>query len=577
MDMNYKVKYEQWLDSPIIDSETKDELRAIAGDEKEIEDRFYKDLEFGTGGLRGIIGAGSNRMNYYTVGKATQGLAHYIIKQGKEAMDKGVVIAYDSRRMSREFADRVALVLNANGIKAYVYSELQPTPVLSFSVRELRATAGIVVTASHNPPQYNGYKVYWDDGGQIPPQRAEEIIQEIQAIENLEQILTISKVQAVKQGLFNVIGEEVLKKYIDLVAGLCVNPELVKEMGQELKIIYTPLHGAGNKPVRRVLNHIGFGNLAVVPEQELPDPDFSTVDYPNPEERKAFELAINMGERDGADIIIGTDPDCDRVGAVVKDRKGEYVILSGNQIGALLVDYILRGMARKGILPQNGKIIKTIVTSEMGRQIAKSYGVGTIDTLTGFKFIGEKMKEFEENGHHVFLFGYEESYGYLAGDFVRDKDAVIASMLICEMAAYYESRRMSLYEGLIELWDKYGYYQEELVSMQMEGREGMERIGAIMGEFRTNPPKELNDIEITIIADYKEGKEYNLIESTTSPIELPNSDVLRYTLADGSWFCIRPSGTEPKVKLYFSVVGKNIEDAKGRMDNLISAVMARVQ
>lgn len=577
MSMDYRKKYQQWLQSSYIDDATKEELVSIAENEKEIEDRFYKDLEFGTGGLRGVIGAGSNRINKYTVRKATQGLANYINKQGKAAAEAGVVIAYDSRRMSSEFAKETALVLNANGIKSYLYSELQPTPILSFSVRELNATAGVVITASHNPPQYNGYKVYWSDGGQIPPERAEEIIKEINAVDSFDKIVTMDQKEAEDKGLLCWIGEEVLKKYIDRVKGLCVNPQLVKEWGKDLKIIYTPLHGSGNKPVRRVLKEVGFEQVAVVPEQEMPDPNFSTVSYPNPEEKEAFNLAIEMAKRDGADIIIGTDPDCDRVGAVVKNREGDYIVLTGNQVGSLLVDYILGAKKQKGDLPQNGVIIKTIVTSEMGREIAKSYGIETIDTLTGFKFIGEKINEFEKTGEHSFIFGYEESYGYLAGDFVRDKDAVIASLLVCEMAAYYKSRGMSLYEGLVELWEKYGYYNEVLKSINMEGKEGMERIKAIMDELRSNPPKQLNDVKVARIEDYLESKAYNLSEDKTEDIVLPVSNVLRYILADGSWFCVRPSGTEPKIKLYFSVIGKDMKDGQKKMDGLIDSVMKRIR
>lgn len=577
--MEYMERYHQWLNSPIIDDGTKEELRKIADDEREIEDRFYKDLEFGTGGLRGIIGAGSNRMNCYTVGKATQGFANYIIKQGKEAMDRGVVIAYDSRRMSPEFAERVALVLNGNGIKAYLYNELQPTPLLSFSVRELNTIAGAVITASHNAPQYNGYKVYWEDGAQVALDRADAIIHEINDIEDFGQIKVMPKEKALKEGLLNIIGEEVVKKYVDRVIGLAPNPQLIEEMGDELKIIYTPLHGSGNKLVRRVLKEIGFKNVRVVPEQELPDPDFTTVGYPNPEERRVFELAIEMARNNGndADIILGTDPDCDRVGVVVKDSEGEYVVLTGNQVGALLTDYILKTLKETNKLPQNGTIIKTIVTSKMGEKIAKSYGVEVMDTLTGFKFIGERIEEFEKTGAHTYIFGYEESYGYLAGDFVRDKDGVSTSMLICEMAAYYKSQDISLYEGLVKLWEKHGYFCDGQKSLEVEGIEGMERISELMDDLRKDPPKELAGIEVEVIEDYQKSQSYNLMEGTTSTLKLPVSDVLRYTLIDESWFAIRPSGTEPKVKLYFSVVDKNLEASKKRMENLMRAVMERIE
>ncbi|MFS8500876.1 MAG: phospho-sugar mutase [Caldicoprobacter sp.] len=576
--MDYRERYRLWMESPVIDKATKEELATIAHDEKELEDRFYKDLEFGTGGLRGIIGAGSNRMNKYTVRRATQGLANYIKKQGSRAMNRGVVIAYDSRRMSKEFALETALVLNANGIKTYLYDELQPTPVLSFSVRELGAIAGVVITASHNPPAYNGYKVYWEDGGQVPPSRSEEIIKEVYAVERFEDIKIISREEAETRGLFHIIGEDVLSRYIERVKQLCINKELVKEVGKDLKIVYTPLHGTGNKPVRRVLGELGFKNVMVVPEQELPDPEFRTVKYPNPEEPEAFALAIELAQKQGADIIIGTDPDSDRLGVVVKNREGKYVVLTGNQLGALLVNYVLGSLQRAGRLPRNGAIVKTIVTSEMGREIARSYGIETVDTYTGFKFIGEKIKEFEEAGDKVFLFGYEESYGYLAGDFVRDKDGIIASMLACEMAAYYKSRGMTLYDGLMELWERFGYYHETQKSVYLEGREGMEKIKAIMESFRQNPPLEVGGIKVDVIRDYKELKAYHLQEDKVLPIPMSQtSDVLRYTLVDGSWFALRPSGTEPKIKFYFSTVGKSLQDAEEKMNRLVNGVMARIE
>jgi len=574
--MEYRKRYQKWMESSVIDEETKKELSMIADNEKEIEDRFYRELEFGTGGLRGVIGAGSNRVNKYTIGKATQGLANYIKKEGQEAMKRGVVIAYDSRKMSRELAEHSALVLNANGIKSYLFEELEPTPILSFSVRELQATAGIVITASHNPPQYNGYKVYWDDGGQIPPDRADSIIREINEIEDFEQIQLISKEQAKQAGLFVLIGEDILQRYINRVKALSINSQLVREMGKDLKIIYTPLHGTGNKPVRRVLKELGFQNVTVVSEQELPDPNFSTVVSPNPEEAEAFKLAIQLAEKEGADIIIGTDPDCDRVGVVVKNKQGQYVVLTGNQTGALLVHYILSAKKEAGTLHSKGRIIKTIVTSEMGREIAKSYGIETIDTLTGFKFIGEKIKEFEEDGDKEFIFGYEESYGYLAGDFVRDKDAIIASMLICEMAAYYKHKGMTLYDGLMELWEKYGYYIESLKSITMTGKEGMEKIQLMMNSFREDPPARLAGMDVNIIQDYLKQKAYKVHTGLEEPLTLPKSNVLKFITEDGSWFCIRPSGTEPKVKLYFSVSDKTMEKSKNKMEKLMKDVMERI-
>ncbi|MGI6570213.1 MAG: phospho-sugar mutase [Caldicoprobacterales bacterium] len=572
--MNYREKYEMWLQSPIIDEKTKEELLALAGNEKEIEDRFYKDLEFGTGGLRGVIGAGSNRINNYTVGKATQGLANYICKAGGDAKKKGVAIAYDSRRKSPEFALNAALVLCANGIKTYLYEELQPTPVLSFTVRELGAAAGIVVTASHNPPEYNGYKVYWSDGGQVPPPLDKEIIQEVNRVESFEDIRMMTRQQALEQGLLHYIGDEIISRYVERVKDLCINKSLTEKEGRNLRVVYTPLHGSGNKPVRRVLKELGFEQVVVVPEQEMPDPDFSTVSYPNPEDREAFALAIKLAEEKGADLIIGTDPDCDRVGVVVKNGQGEFIALTGNQTGVLLVHYYLNALKSQGRLPDKGCIIKTIVTSEMGRIIADSFGVTTIDTLTGFKFIGEKIKEFEETGSHTFLFGYEESYGYLAGSFVRDKDAVIASMLICEMAAWYKSRGMTLYDGLLALWEKYGYYEDTLKSVQMTGKEGMERIKSLMDGLRAGRLQEIGGLKVLRFEDYQESKAYDMIKGTEEEVDLPVSNVLKYIMQDGSWFSIRPSGTEPKIKLYFSSRGESRKEAETRNQNLMEAVLA---
>jgi len=575
--MNYREKYQMWLNSPLIDEETQEELSSLKGKDQEIEDRFYKDLEFGTGGLRGVIGAGSNRMNRYTVGKATQGLANHIKKAGDKAMAAGVVIAYDSRRKSPDFALDAAQVLCANGIKTYLYTELQPTPVLSFSVRELGATAGIVITASHNAPEYNGYKVYWSDGGQIPPHLDHEIIREVNAVEDFGDIRSMPVQWAKDKGYLCFIGEEVLSKYIRKVKDLCIDRKLVEKEGKSLKVIYTPIHGTGNKPVRRVLKELGFEDVTVVPEQEKPDPDFSTVEYPNPENKEVFTLAIAMAEKQGADLIIGTDPDCDRVGVVVKNRQGEYVTLTGNQTGALLVHYYLSARKTMGTLPENGCIIKTIVTGEMGRKIAESFGVETMDTLTGFKFIGEKIKEFEETGSHTFLFGYEESYGYLTGDFVRDKDAVIASMLICEMAAWYRSKGMNLYDGLVSLWERYGYFRETLKSIQMAGKEGMEKITAMMDHLRENEPDAVAGVPVVRIEDYLTGKAVDMKTGRESKLTLPVSNVLKFRLEDGSWFCARPSGTEPKVKLYFSVTGSSLEDADAKDKTLIDAVYRLVQ
>lgn len=573
--MHYKEKYELWLNSSLIDQGTKQELLDLKGNEKEIEDRFYKDLEFGTAGLRGVIGAGSNRMNQYTVGMATQGLANFICKAGEEAMKKGVAIAYDSRRKSPDFALHAALVLCANGIKTYLYKELQPTPILSFTVRELGTTAGIVVTASHNPPEYNGYKVYWNDGGQVPPPMDGDIIREVSQVEGFEAIRTMDEEAALEKGLLFYIGEEVVSRYIEKVKELCTNKSLVEKQGRDFKIIYTPIHGSGNKPVRRVLKELGFQQVSVVPEQEMPDPDFSTVGYPNPEDKKVFTLAIELAKEQGADLIIGTDPDCDRVGVVVKNSQGEYVTLSGNQIGALLVYYRLHSLKSLKALPENGCIVKTIVTSEIGRVIADSFGVAVTNTLTGFKYISEKIKEFEETGSHAFLLGYEESYGYLAGTFVRDKDAVIASMLICEMAAWYRSKGMTLYEGLLSLGEEYGFYVDSLRSIQTKGKEGMEKIRELMENLRANLPEQVGGIPVARIEDYAKSKAYHIQEGTTKKIDLPVSNVLKYILEeDNSWFCVRPSGTEPKVKIYFSSVGGTIQEAETKNQHLMDAVDA---
>lgn len=567
--MDYRERYKQWLDSPIIDEATKEELRSIAGDEKEIEDRFYKDLEFGTGGLRGIIGAGSNRINRYTVGKATQGLANYIKSQGKDAMDRGVAIAYDSRRCSSEFANHAALVLNANCIKTYIYEELQPTPILSYTVRSLGTIAGIVVTASHNPPEYNGYKVYWEDGAQVTNNRDVEIIREVKKVEDFSSVKLMDEEEAKKKGLYNIVGQDIIDSYIAKVKALSVNKDIIREMGSDLKIVYTPLHGSGNKPVRRVLKELGFKHVSVVPEQEHPDPNFSTVRYPNPEERESLELAIELAKKEGADIVIGTDPDCDRVGVVVRNRDGEYIGLTGNQVGALLVEYYLGALKAEGRLPHDAIVIKTIVTSELGAEIAKHYGAEVVNTLTGFKFICGKIREFEETGYGTFVFGYEESYGYLAGDFVRDKDGVIASMLICEMAAYYKSKGMTLYDALEDIWDRFGYYRDELRTITLVGKEGMEKIKSIMEGLRRHQPHEMAGVEVEEIEDYRESKKVNLKTGEESSIDLPKSNVLKYKLVDDSWFAIRPSGTEPKIKLYFSVKGEDRQLVDKRMEQLI--------
>ncbi len=575
--MGYREKYFTWLNSPYIDAATKEELRKIQGDEKEIEDRFYKELEFGTGGMRGIIGAGSNRINRYTIRKATQGFAQYLRKAAKDAERRGVVIAYDSRHQSSDFAREAALVLCGNGFQAYLFESLRTTPELSFAVRELNCAGGIMITASHNPPEYNGYKVYGEDGGQIVPRFAEKIIQEIDRVRDLSSVAYMEEEEARRQGLLHIIGEEIDRIYIERVKNLAFRKELIRQVGKDLRIVYTPLHGTGTMPVRRVLKELGFQEVMIVPEQEKPDPDFSTVRSPNPEDPKAFELALKLAEEAGADIVVATDPDCDRVGAIVWDKEKKPRLLTGNQTGALLMDYILSTMQEQKRLPKNGAVVKTIVTSELGAEIAQYYGVDILNTLTGFKFIAEKMKEFEETGEKRFLFGYEESYGYLAGTFVRDKDAVIATMLICEMAAYYRSKGMTLYDALMGLYKRHGYYLEDLESVTLAGKEGMERIQRILESFRREVPEQAGGKRIALFRDYQSGKGMHLLTGETEHLDLPKSDVLHFTFEDHSWFCIRPSGTEPKIKVYFSVVEKDMEEAKKRLEAVKADVMARIE
>lgn len=570
--MDYKEKYNQWIQNELFDEETRKELIAIENDEKEIQERFYKELEFGTGGLRGIIGAGTNRMNKYTVGKATQGLANYILKQGEDCQKMGVAIAYDSRNMSPEFAEQAGLVLNANGIPAYVFDELRPTPELSFAVRHLGCTAGIVVTASHNPPEYNGYKVYWSDGGQVPYPRDEAIITEVNAVGEYSNIKTMEKEEAIKAGLFHVIGKEIDDLYVEKVKEQSIHGDLIKQVADDFRIVYTPLHGTGNKPVRRILNEMGFQHVFVVPEQEKPDKNFSTVDYPNPEDPKAFTLALALAKEKNADVIVGTDPDADRVGVVVKDNNGEYIVLSGNMSGALLTDYILSQKKAKGILPANGALIKTIVTTEMIRPICQEYGVEVFDVLTGFKYIGEKIKQFEETGSHTYVFGFEESYGCLSGTYARDKDAVVATMLVCEMAAYYKNKGMTLYDAMQSLYKKYGFYKEGIKSLTLKGIEGVERIQYIMNALRTNAPVEFAGNKVEWARDYQKKEFKNILTGETEEDTLPVSNVLHYTLEDGTWLCVRPSGTEPKLKFYYGVKGSSLEDAQARVKSLSEAV-----
>lgn len=570
----YRVRYQQWLEDPSIDEETKAELRSIADDENEIKERFFKELEFGTGGLRGIIGNGSNRLNQYTVGKASQGLANYIKKEGTQA--KGVAIAYDSRFMSPEFAEVAGLIFAANGIPAFVYPSLRPVPMLSFAVRELGCTAGVVLTASHNPPEYNGYKVYWADGAQVVAPRDKGIITEVNAVTDFGQIQRMDKAEAVEKKLFNLIGEEVDEAFDKNVQAQLMCPDMIQRMGDKLNIVYTPLHGSGNMPVRRNLAKAGFKNVYIVKEQEQPDSSFSTVDYPNPEDTKVFVLAQKLAAEVDADVIIGTDPDCDRVGAMVKDEKGEFVALTGNMVGALATEYILARRKEQGRLPENGAVIKTIVSTEMIAPICEEYGVKKIDVLTGFKFIGEQIKGFDETGSNTYLFGFEESYGCLAGTYARDKDAVYASVMICEMAAYYKEKGMTLYEALLALYEKYGYYREGVKSMTMKGLEGMARIQLIMKTFRENTPAELGGYKVVVAKDYKTQVFKNMVTGEESGSPLPVSDVLHYTLEDGTWVCIRPSGTEPKLKFYIGVKAESLQAAQDKVAMLDKDIEAKV-
>ena len=558
----YKKRYDEWMRNPYFDKETKEELKAIQDNEREIEDRFYKELEFGTGGLRGVIGHGTNRINIYTVRKATFGLSNYILKKyGNEGQQRGVVIAYDSRHKSKEFCIEASKTLAACGIKAYIFDDLRSTPQLSFAVRNLNCVAGIVITASHNPPEYNGYKVYGEDGGQVCPDVANEIISEVNKIDDYSKIPTTR----FGDNLIQILNNRVDEEFINAVKEQIINQDIIDRVGDKIKIIYTPIHGTGNIPVRQVLKQAGFKNVEVVKEQELPDSNFSTVEYPNPEEKAVFEIAINMAKESGADIILGTDPDCDRVGVVVKNNEGEYVVLNGNQVGSLLVDYVISNNKEKISNVVNPTIVKTIVTSELGAKIAKENGVDCIDTLTGFKFIGEKINEFEQNKDRTFVMGYEESYGYLVGTHARDKDGVVSSLLISEMAAYYYDKGMTLYEGLQEVYKKYGYYKEELKSITLKGIDGMKQIQNIMDYFRNSDIQTIADIKVVEVRDYKKGIN-----------DLPKSDVLKFILEDESWIAVRPSGTEAKIKFYFGCNGENQELVDDKLDLIMEYIIKRV-
>ena len=572
---DYMKIYQEWLSNPYFDEATKEELRAIEGNENEIKERFYMDLEFGTAGLRGIIGAGINRMNIYVVRRATQGLANYIIKQG--AADKGVAIAYDSRHMSPEFAMEAAMTLAANGIKAYKFESLRPTPELSFAVRELGCVAGINITASHNPPEYNGYKVYWEDGAQFTPPHDKGVTEEVLAIEDLSTVKTTDEASATAAGLYQVIGQEIDDKYIAQVKAQVVNQKAIDEMQDQITIVYTPLHGTGNIPARRVMKEIGFTHVYVVPEQELPDGDFPTVSYPNPEAKEAFELGLKLAKEKNADLVLATDPDADRLGVYVKDTKsGEYIPLTGNMSGSLLCEYVLSQKQAAGKIPADGQVVKSIVSTNLIDAVAKSYGAELIEVLTGFKWIGKQILKNETTGHGTYLFGMEESYGCLIGTYARDKDAISATAALCEAAAYYKQKGMTLWDAMIAMYEKYGYYKDAVKAIGLSGIEGLAKIQSIMETLRNNTPTEVGGYKVTSARDYKLDTIKNMATGEVKPTGLPSSNVLYYDLEDGAWICVRPSGTEPKIKFYFGVKGTSLKDAEEKENALGAAVMAMV-
>lgn len=571
--MSYKDTYNDWLQNPYFDEATKEELRAIADDEKEIEDRFYRQLEFGTGGLRGVIGAGTNRMNIYTVRQATQGLANYIISQNGQ--EKGVAIAYDSRIMSPEFATEAALCLNANGIKTYRFTSLRPTPELSFAVRKLGCIAGIVVTASHNPREYNGYKVYWEDGAQITPPHDKNILAEVAKVTSFDLVKTMDKADAIAAGLYQEIDAEIDEAYMEELKKQSIHPEVISEMAKDFTIVYTPLHGTGNIPVRRVLKELGFEKVYVVPEQEKPDGTFPTVAYPNPESPKAFELALALAKEVDADIVLATDPDADRLGVYCKDTKsGNYVSFTGNMSGMLIAEYILKERTATGTMPENPALVETIVTTDMAKVIAQAYGVHLIEVLTGFKYIGEQIRLFEENHTYNYVFGLEESYGCLAGTYARDKDACVAVMMLCEVASWYKKQGKTLWDAMLAMYEKYGYFKEGLETITLKGMDGAQQIQQMMAEAREHLPQQIGDAKVLAVRDYKTDVRYDMTDGSKSATGLPTSNVLYYELEDHSWCCVRPSGTEPKIKFYFGVKGTSLSDAETKLDGLQKAMMA---
>ncbi|ENK1245112.1 phospho-sugar mutase [Clostridium botulinum] len=569
--MNYKALYEEWLNNDYIDEDTKKELKKLKNNEKEIEDRFYKELEFGTAGLRGKIGAGTNRMNIYNISKVTQGLADYITEKGEDYIERGVAIAFDCRHYSKKFAKTVALVLAGNGIRSYLFEDLRPTPELSFAVRRLNTAAGIVITASHNPKDYNGYKVYWEDGAQVLSKIANNITEKIESIYNFSEIKTINEKEALKNGLLNILGEDIDFEYIEKVKSLSIREDIDKD----IKVVYTPLNGTGNIPVRRVLKERGFTNIIVVPEQEKPDPDFTTVGYPNPEDTKAFKYAEDLGKKVNAELLIATDPDCDRLAIEVKDKNGEYLAFNGNQTGAILINYIVSNMKEMGKLPKGAAIVKSIVTGDLGKVIAEEYGVETYEALTGFKNICGKIPTLKEEGKE-FIFGYEESIGYVTGTFVRDKDGVSSSMLLCEAAAYYKTKGKTLIDVLNEIYKKYGYYREKQISLILEGIEGKNRIERMMKSYRETFPKEITGTKLLSYIDYQDRIEYDVIKNDRKPCRIPRSNVLRFFFDDGSWYAVRPSGTEPKIKLYIYTKGKSIKDAEEKIKSIEKEVLDKL-
>ena len=573
--MGYMEEFKFWLEDEYFDAATKAELQEISNNEKEIEDRFYRELEFGTGGLRGVIGAGTNRINIYTVRKATQGLANYILKQGTQ--EKGVAIAYDSRFMSPEFADEAALCLAANGIKSYVFDALRPTPELSFALRTLGCTAGIVITASHNPPEYNGYKVYWEDGAQITAPKDKEIITEVKAITDYHTVKTMDKDAAMSAGLYVVIGKEIDDAYMVELKKQVIHPEIIEEVAEDIKIVYTPLCGTGNVPVRRVLKELGFKNVYVVPEQENPDPKFTTLEYPNPEDPKAFTYALALAKEKDADIILATDPDADRLGVYAKDAKtGEYVAFTGNMSGMLIAEYLLSEKTKTNTMPENPAMVSTIVTTNMTFPITAKYGVKLIEVLTGFKFIGEQIKFFEQSGSNNYVFGLEESYGCLAGTHARDKDAIVAVMCLCEVAAYCKKNNKTLWDMMLEMYEAYGYFKESQYTITLKGIDGSKQIAAIMDKFRQNPPKAIGDAKVLKFRDYQEDRIVDMETGAETTTGLPKSNVLYFELPNNCWCCARPSGTEPKIKFYMGVVGNSLDDADKKLVQLTEDLKALI-